>query len=69
MERGYGRKSPGRPCRLSSSQMGSLGGALAKSPEKSGFQRGNWTARLAARHILNAFGVRYSPGGALRLTK
>ena len=37
MERGYGRKSPGRPCRLSSSQMGSLGGALEKSPEKNGF--------------------------------
>ena len=68
MERRYDRKGPGRPCRLSSSQRGSLDEALEKSPEKSGFQRGNWTARLVFRHILNTFNVKYSADGALRLT-
>ncbi len=66
--RRYDRKSPGRPCRLSDPQRSSLDEALEKSPEESGFQRGNWTAKLVSCHILNTFNVRYSADGALRLT-
>ena len=68
MGRRYDFKSSGRPCRLSEAQMSSLDKDLEKNPEKSGFHRSTWTAKLVVRHILDKFGVRYSANGALRLT-
>lgn len=68
MGRRYDLKSSGRPCRLSEAQMSSLDKDIEKNPEKSGFHRSTWTAKLVVRHILDKFGVRYSANGALRLT-
>ncbi len=69
LERRHDCKSPGRPCRLSDAQKESLDGDIAKEPMASGFFRGTWTARLVGRRILNAFGIRYSDSGALKLTR
>ena len=69
LERRHDRKSPGRPCRLSDAQMASLDKDIDKDPKESGFSRDTWTARLAGRHIMNAFGIKYSDSGALKLTR
>ena len=69
MEGRHDLKSPGRPCRLSDEQISSLDKDLEKNPEKSGFHRSTWTAKLVVRHVLDKFGVRYSADDALRLAR
>ena len=69
LERRHDRKSPGRPCRLSDEQWAALDRDIDKDPTESGFFRDTWTGRLVARRILNAFGIRYSDSGALKLTR
>ena len=53
----YDQKSPGRPPRLNQEQPDATDADIDKSPQKSGFDRGNWTAKLVARRILNRFSV------------
>ena len=62
-------KSPGRSCRLSVKQQNRLKRDLGKNPDKSGFLRGSWTAKIVVCHIKNKFKVAYGASGALRLTK
>ena len=63
----HDKKSPGRPPRLNQKQQDAIEADIDKSPQKSGFERGNWTARLVARRILNRFNVPYTNDGALKL--
>ena len=60
----YDKKSPGRPPRLNQEQQDAIEADIDKSPQKSGFERGNWTARLAARRMLNRFDVPCANDGA-----
>ena len=64
MECRYDKKSPGRPPRLNQEQQNAIDADIDRSPQESGFDRGNWTARLVARRILNRFNVRYTNDGA-----
>ena len=60
----HDKKSPGRPPRLNQKQQDAIEADIDKSPQKSGFERDNWTARLVARRILNRFNVPYTNDGA-----
>ena len=69
LKRIHDNKSPGRSCRLSVKQQNRLKRDLGKNPDKSGFLRGSWTAKIVVCHIKNKFKVTYGASGALRLTK
>ena len=60
----YDKKSTGRPPRLNQEQQDAIEADIDKSPQKSGFERGNWTAKLVARRILNRFNVPDTNDGA-----
>ena len=60
-------KSPGRPRLLNPEQERTIEGDLDGTPRDSGFERGSWNARMAARRILERFGVPYSSRSAIRL--
>ena len=67
LERRYDKKSPGRPPRLNQEQQSVIDECVDKSPQESGYDRGNWTGKMVARLILDKFGVSYTHGGALKL--
>ena len=69
LKRIHDNKSPGRSCRLSVKQQSRLKKDLGKNPDKSGFLRGSWTAKIVVCYIKNKFKVAYGASGALRLAK
>ena len=67
LEGRFDHKSPGRPCNLSEEQQKEICEDLSKEPHECGFERGTWTSSLLSQHIGRKFGVKYTPGGALKL--
>ena len=63
LKRIHDNKSPGRSCRLSVQQKNRLKKDLGKNPDKSGFLRGSWTAKIVVCHIKNKFKVAYGASG------
>ena len=60
-------KSPGRPPKLSEEQQAELKEDLCRDPVECGFNSGIWTARMAAEHAHEKFGVKYGNAGMLAL--
>ena len=60
----HGRRSPGRPCRLSGEQGKGVSRDLLGDPADCGPGRGTWTAGLLAARMLGRFGARYGRDGA-----
>ena len=61
------RPIPGRPPRLSASQMRKLVKVLLKGPRSAGYQTELWTLRRVAEVIERYFHVRYHPGHVWRI--
>ena len=67
MERLRKRKAPGRPSRLSSSQLSEVREIFAGGPREFGFDTDRWTTARLARAIEGRFGIRYDPDHVGRL--
>ena len=67
LDRRYDNKSPGRPSGLTQEEQRVLEDDLSKSPTECGYRRGNWNSRMAARHIDDKFGKKYSRRSVSRL--
>ena len=65
----YDNKIPGRPRLLSSEQEAAIEKDLDQIPQKSGSERGSWTANMVTRRILDRFGIKCSSRTALRVTR
>ncbi|MFN7997801.1 MAG: winged helix-turn-helix domain-containing protein [Bryobacteraceae bacterium] len=61
------RKAPGRPSRLSTSQMDQVREIFTSGPRAFGFETDRWTTARLARAIEMRFGVRYDPDHVGRL--
>lgn len=61
------RKAPGRPSRISSSQMAEVREMFAAGPMAFGFDTGRWTTARLAQAIEGRFGIRYDPDHVGRL--
>jgi putative transposase len=61
------RKAPGRPSRLTSSQMAEVAELFAQGPRAHGFETDRWTTARLARAIEARFGIRYDPDHVGRL--
>lgn len=55
------RRAPGRPCRLSQSQLRGLSDFYQAGPRAAGFDSDRWTTARLATAIEVHFGVRYDP--------
>jgi|ERR1051326_3685852 transposase len=55
------RRAPGRPSRLSASQLGIISEIYKAGPRVGGFDADRWTTMRFADAIFNRFGVRYDP--------
>ena len=67
MERLRKRKAPGRPSRLSFSQLAEVREMFAAGPMAFGFERDRWTTARLAQAIEGRFGIRYDPDHVGRL--
>jgi transposase len=67
MERLRKRKAPGRPSRLSSSQLAEVRGMFAAGPRAFGFETDRWTTARLAQAIEGRFAIRYDPDHVGRL--
>ncbi len=67
MERLRKRKAPGRPSRLSSSQLAEVREIFATSPRMFGFESDRWTTARLAQAIELRFAIRYDPDHVGRL--
>jgi transposase len=67
VERLHKRKAPGRPSRLTSSQLDEVGGIYSLGARAFGFETDRWTTTRLARAIEMRFGVRYDPDHVGRL--
>ena len=67
MERLRKRKAPGRPSRLSSSQLAEVCEMFAAGPRTSGFETDRWTTARLAQAIEGRFAIRYDPDHVGRL--
>lgn len=67
MERLRKRKAPGRPSRLSSTQLAEVREIFAAGPREFGFDTDRWTTARLARAIDGRFGIRYDPDHVGRL--
>src|SRR5450755_294253 len=61
------RKAPGRPSRLSSSQLGEVREMFAAGPRACGFETDRWTTARLASAIQGRFAIRYDPDHVGRL--
>jgi putative transposase len=55
------RKAPGRPSRLTSSQLAEVPALFARGAQAFGFESDRWTTARLARAIEMHFGIRYDP--------
>lgn len=60
---------PGRPSKLTRDQRRQLDEALAHDPRRLGYEAPEWTPRLVAAHVREAFGVDYSTSSCRRLLR
>jgi transposase len=67
MERLRKRKAPGRPSRLSSSQLVEVREIFAAGPRAFGFETDRWTTARLAQAIETRFAIRYDPDHVGRL--
>jgi putative transposase len=67
LERLRKRKAPGRPSRLSSSQLADVCELFAAGPRAAGFETDRWTTNRLAQAIEGRFGIRYDPDHVGRL--
>jgi putative transposase len=67
MERLRKRKAPGRPSRLSASQMAEVRELFNVGPRSLGFETDRWTTARLAHAIEMRFGIRYDPDHVGRL--
>ena len=67
MERLRKRKAPGRPSRLSSSQLAEVREMFASGPMAFGFETERWTTARLAQAIEARFAIRYDPDHVGRL--
>jgi putative transposase len=67
VERLRKRKAPGRPCRLSSSQLAEVREMFAVGPRAFGFDTDRWTTARLAMAIEARFAIRYDPDHVGRL--
>jgi putative transposase len=61
------RKAPGRPSRLSTSQLAEVREIFAAGPKAFGFETDRWTTARLARAIEGRFAIRYDPDHVGRL--
>lgn len=67
MERLRKRKAPGRPSRLSASQLAEVREMFAAGPKAFGFDTNRWTTARLAQAIEGRFAIRYDPDHVGRL--
>ena len=67
MERLRKRKAPGRPSRMSSSQLAEVRELFAAGPRAFGFETDRWTTARLAQAIEARFAIRYDPDHVGRL--
>jgi len=67
MERLRKRKAPGRPSRMSSSQLVEVREMFAAGPRAFGFETDRWTTARLAHAIQGRFAIRYDPDHVGRL--
>jgi transposase len=67
LERLRKRKAPGRPSRLSSSQLAGVREMFAAGPRAFGFDTDRWTTARLAQAIQGRFAIRYDPDHVGRL--
>jgi putative transposase len=67
MDRLRKRKAPGRPSRLSSTQLAELRELFAGGPRAFGFETDRWTTARLAKAIEARFAIRYDPDHVGRL--
>jgi transposase len=67
MDRLRKRKAPGRPSRLSSTQLAELRELFAVGPKAFGFETDRWTTARLAQAIEARFAIRYDPDHVGRL--
>lgn len=54
---------PGRPSKLSASELSQLRGALIRKPAEVDLGPGGWSLKLIAKYILKNFGAHSTDGG------
>ena len=67
MERLRKRKAPGRPSRMSSSQLTEVREMFSAGPRAFGFETDRWTTARLAQAIEARFAIRYDPDHVGRL--
>jgi transposase len=55
------RRAPGRPCRLTATQLTDVAGLYKEGPRAAGFDSDRWTTMRFAEAINRRFGIRYDP--------
>lgn len=55
------RRAPGRPCRLTSTQLAEITALYKAGPRASGFETDRWTTLRFSEVIDRNFGIRYDP--------